>query len=116
MLRTIQTGGQMKILVGLQQSQRQIVIDMRVHSSQRELYAIDIRTISRLEQCKPGSWRIRRLGNSLGDGREIEFCKYHIKMRQPCLMFPTVWRRLRVDLLRHLQAEHVKPLEPLIAG
>src|SRR4029077_13830994 len=59
---------QVQFSVGLQQRQGEIVIDVRVHSSQGKLDALNARTKTRLEQCLP------RTGDVCGVAQPIQNC------------------------------------------
>src|SRR5580700_12043212 len=84
---------------------------MSIHPRQSKLYSIDTGFVPRLKQSLPRAGDIRILLQRICNRRKVEVCKYYGEARQPCGVFPALWRRLEVDLLRHHRIKLVEPFQ-----
>src|SRR5258708_31554934 len=80
-LWTIQAGHQLQLVIGLEQGQRQVVIDVRIHSRQRELNAVHACFEAGLKQSIPRTRSVPRLIEKPGDRSKVESSKINIEPR-----------------------------------
>ena len=110
-LGALQRRRHMQLIIGSEEGQRQIVIYVSIHPRQGKLYSVDTGFVPRFKQSLPRARDIRILLQRICNRRKVEVCKYYGEARQPCCVFPSVWRRLEVDLLRYHQIKFVEPFQ-----
>src|ERR1700756_1251575 len=86
------------------------MVDMSVHTGERELNAIDSGVVARLKQ------RVPRRGHGLArekiaDGIEVKARKNDVEASKPGRALPRATWRIQIDLLRHHEVEPVEPFK-----
>ncbi len=113
--RPIRRRDQVHVGAGFQQRQGKIVIDVGIHSGQRELNAIDVRSESGLKHRGPGRRRLLSSERS-AKGVEVKPCEHHVEMIEPLGVLPCASGRVRTHLVGDHQVEAVKPFETVVVG
>ena len=113
MLRTRVIRRNIALLIGRQQRQRQIMVDMRVHPRQCKLNPVNPLSKPRTQHRTPRTRHSRIPRQKTRHRPEIEPRKNDIEKQQPIRIFPPTRRRPQVDLFGHHQVKPIEPLQPI---